>query len=50
MIGDASQHFAQIGFRVKTVEFRRADQTVDNGRSLTACIGTLQKDNSSAPE
>jgi hypothetical protein len=29
LAGDARQHFAQIGFGIEAVEFRRVDQAVD---------------------
>jgi hypothetical protein len=29
MVGDTGQHFAQIGFGIESIEFRRTDQAVD---------------------
>ena len=38
MIGNASQHFAEIGFGIEVVEFRRSNQTVDGRRVPSARI------------
>ena len=38
MIGDAGQHFAQIGLGIETGQLRRTDQAVDHGRAFSACI------------
>ena len=39
MVRDAGQHHTEISFRVETVQFRRTDQTIDDGSSLSAGIG-----------
>src|SRR5208283_3488 len=39
VIGDARQDLAQVRFRIESVEFRRADQTVDGGGALAARVG-----------
>jgi len=39
VIGDTRQDLAQVRFRIESVEFRRADQTVDGGRALAARVG-----------
>lgn len=39
VIGDARQDLAQVYFRIESVEFLRADQTVDGGRGLAARVG-----------
>jgi hypothetical protein len=38
MVGDAREHFMQIGFGIEAVEFCRTDQAVDGRRPLPACI------------
>src|SRR5947207_15168201 len=38
MIGGAGQHLAQIGFGIKTVEFRRTDQAIDRSGAFPARI------------
>jgi len=38
MVGDTGQHFAQIGFGIEAVEFRRTDQTVDGSGAFAASI------------
>ena len=38
VIRNLRQHRAQLSFRVEPVEFRRPDQTVDDGGSLAAGV------------
>jgi|CZLA01.1.fsa_nt_gi hypothetical protein len=38
MIGDAGEHFAQIGFGIEAVEFRGPDQAIDGGCTFAASI------------
>ena len=39
MIGDAGQHVAEVGFGIKSVQVRGADQAVNCGGALAAGIG-----------
>lgn len=38
LISDTREDLAQIGFRIYTIELRRADQTIEYGGSFTARI------------
>ena len=39
MVGNALQHRAQVGFRIKTIQFGRADQAIDRRGPFAAGIG-----------
>src|SRR6266571_9509156 len=43
MIGDTSQHLAQICLRVQAVELRRTDQAVNSSRTLASAVGPRKK-------
>ena len=43
MLGDALQHLAQIGFRVETVQFGRANQAIDCGSAFATGIGSREQ-------
>jgi hypothetical protein len=38
MVGDAREHVAQLGFGIKAVQSRRADQAVERRSAFATCI------------
>jgi hypothetical protein len=38
MVSDARQDFAQIGFWIEAIEFRRADQAVDGSGTFSTRV------------
>jgi hypothetical protein len=43
VIGDLSEHLAQVRFRIKTVQLRRSDQTIEGGRTFSAPIRSREQ-------
>jgi len=48
MVCDARQYLSQVCFRIKSVDFRRANQTVDGRSALTAGVRSRKEQAASA--
>ena len=40
MIGYAGEHFAQIGFGIEVIEFRRTNQAVERSGTFSTLVGS----------